>query len=217
MTNPTVIPKSKSFVYLSFHLWLRKRYSATSQGASTLVIMTTIQQNSKSSTNSFFLHAIFLTADGTAPAIQNLLHSEAEEIRAQCMYPSANFGFHAVITYEIFCFTLVQEIKEAKWHGHRKVWHGMFSPSTIILHPSPSDFHPFRSRKNQYERRRNMIWTQEESRGAPVTAAADGEPFLRCKRGELHPHDEYTLAQHKVSSQLGILFQNLQRMTLLRH
>jgi len=37
-----------------------------------------------------------------------------------------------------------------------------------------------------------------------VTAAADGEPFLRCNREELHPHDEYTLAQHKVSSQLGI-------------
>ena len=37
-----------------------------------------------------------------------------------------------------------------------------------------------------------------------MTAAADGEQFLRCNRPKLHPHDEYTLAQHKVSSQLEI-------------
>jgi len=50
-----------------------------------------------------------------------------------------------------------------------------------------------------------------------VTAAADGEPFLRCNREELHPYDEYTLAQHKVSSQLRIPLQNSQRTTLLRY
>jgi len=58
-------------------------------------------------TDPLFLHGVSLTADGTAPAIQNILHSDAEEIRAQGLYPSANFGLHVVITLEVFCITVV--------------------------------------------------------------------------------------------------------------
>jgi hypothetical protein len=107
MTNPSVIPISKSFVYLSFHLCLYRRYSTTSQGTSTLVVTSTVQQNSIPPTDPLFLCTVSLTADGTAPAIQNILHSEAEEIRAQCIYPSANFGLQVVITLAIFCITVV--------------------------------------------------------------------------------------------------------------
>jgi len=117
MTNTTVIPKSKSFVYLSFHLYLYRRYLTTSKGSSTLVATTINTLNSKSPTNPLFVQVDSLTADGTAPVIQNILHSEAEEIRAQCMYPSANFGVHVVITSEIFCITVVQEIRKQNGTG----------------------------------------------------------------------------------------------------
>ena len=106
---------------------------------------------------------------------------------------------------------------EALWHVHHKVSLGMSSPSTNIIYPSSSDFQPFGSRKNQYERRRLMIRTQGYSRATPVTAAADGDSFLRCNCGNLLPHDGYTHAQRKVNSQLGIILQNSQLTTLLRH